>query len=193
MIRAAISGWMRRAAPIALCLAVAGCATPQRIASGPETAAFDRTGRFAVSVSHASGKQDAVQGGFAWHDAGEQLRLDLANPMGSTLARVDVTPGSAVLTRSDGSQERASHPDELVDLVLGSPIPVRGLRDWLRGQTGPAPVQDLQKEAGHISAFVQQGWRVRLSRYDDQGPRLLQMNRNDAQRTISVRLVVDSD
>ncbi|XOT98020.1 lipoprotein localization factor LolB, partial [Alcaligenes pakistanensis] len=39
--------------------------------------------------------------------------------------------------------------------------------------------------------FEQSGWRVTLSRYDEQGPRLLQLNRHEASRSISVRLVVD--
>src|SRR5690606_23478091 len=113
-------------------------------------------------------------------------------PLGSTLARVEVSPGQAVLTRSDGSLERAAHPDALVELVLGSPMPVAGLRDWLRGETGSDPADNLKKnDAGQIVSFSQSGWRVQLSRYDGQGPRLLQLNRNDSNRDISLRLVVD--
>lgn len=169
------------------------CATPQKIGQQAADGVFERTGRFALSVTHTGGKQEAVQGGFAWHDSGRELMLDLANPLGSTLARVQVLPGQSVLTRSNGSTERAQHPDALVELVLGSPIPVAGLRDWLRGQTGNAAVADLKKDTqGKISSFSQQGWRVQLSRYDATGPALLQMNRNDASRTISVRLVIDS-
>src|SRR5690606_3888119 len=98
------------------------------------------------------------------------------------------------LTRSNGEREQAEHPDALVELVLGSPMPVAGLRDWLRGRTGDAPVQGLEKnDSGQIAAFSQDGWRVQLSRYDNLGPRLLQLHRNDASRDISLRLVIDSD
>jgi outer membrane lipoprotein LolB len=170
---------------------MAGCATPSKITSRDAGPSFDRAGRFALSVSYFSGKQDAVQGGFAWHDTGDQLLLDLTNPLGNTLARVKVEPGRATLTRSDGSTEQAEHPDALVELVLGSPIPVAGLRDWLRGQTGNASVAQLVQKNGQLASFNQNGWRVQLSRYDALGPTLLQLNRNDANRTISVRLVVD--
>lgn len=175
------------------CLLLAACATPQKIAgSGPGAQAFDRIGRFAVSVEHRDGTRDAVQGGFAWHDAGRELLLDLANPLGSTLARVRVLPGEAIMTRSNGETETASSPDGLVDQVLGSPIPVAGLRDWLRGQTGAAPVSGLQKnDAGQITQFQQAGWQIALSRYDREGPRLLQLSRREASRDISVRLVID--
>ena len=173
---------------------LSACATPGRIGDGSDANALDRTGRFALNVQHFGGERDAVQGGFAWHDDGRQLMLDLANPLGSTLARVQVLPGQAILTRSNGQQERAATPDDLLELVLGSPMPVAGLRDWLQGNVGQDQVSHLQKnEAGQISAFEQSGWRVQLSRYDQRGPRLLQLNRNDSQRDISLRLVIDSE
>ncbi len=174
-----------------VCLLTA-CATPPRIGDSGSARAFERTGRFAVSVMHDNGKQEAVQGGFAWRDDGQTLRLDLSNPLGSILARVQVNPGYAVLTRADGSEEQASDPDGLVEQVLGSAIPVVGLRDWLQGKVGRAPVQKLTRNpAGRIASFEQNGWRAVLSRYDAQGPRLLRINRNDSNRRISVRLVID--
>src|SRR5690606_34910553 len=137
-------------------------------------AAFDRTGRFALTVNHVGGKQEAVQGGFAWHDTGDSLTLDLANPLGSTLARVSVEPGRASMVRSNGEREFAPDPDALVDQVLGSPMPVGGLRYWLQGRTGPGPTASVQKDdQGRLTAFVQDGWQAQLSRYDALGPRLL--------------------
>ncbi len=177
-----------------MALLLTACASPQRIGSDARTDAFERTGRFALNVQNFGGKRDAVQGGFAWHDDGRKLTLDLSNPLGNTLARVDVAPGQATLTRSSGEQERAGHPDALVELVLGSPMPVAGLRDWLRGKTGDARIDGLQKnEDGQIAAFSQDGWRVQLSRYDAAGPRLLQLHRGDPNRDISLRLVIDGD
>src|SRR3546814_10947988 len=75
------------------------------------------------------------------------MELDLANPLGSTLARVEVTPAGATLFRSDGTTQQARTADALVAQVLGSPIPVEGLRDWLRGRTGSQRVDDLKKNA----------------------------------------------
>lgn len=178
---------------VLLCVFLAACATPQRIGGTGASPAFERTGRFALTVSHSGGGQDAVQGGFAWRDDGRELTLDLANPLGSTLARVQVIPGHALLTRSNGTQEQAPDPDALVEQVLGSPMPVAGLRDWLRGRTGASPSSQLEKnEAGQITSFSQNGWRVVLSRYDAQGPGLVQLSRNEASRQIRVRLVIDS-
>jgi outer membrane lipoprotein LolB len=172
---------------------LAGCATPARIDTAAPDSVFQRTGRFAVSVQYDSGRQEAVQGGFAWLDTGRLLTLDLANPLGTTLARVQVGPGSATLTRSNGEQESAPSADALVEKVLGSPIPVAGLRYWLRGQTGQASASDVfRSPQGQPQRFVQDGWRVELLRYDGSGPQLLRLNRNEANRSISVRLVVDA-
>jgi len=193
-----MAAWARRwraGALAGLCgLLLAACATPGKITSENGGQAFDRTGRFAVTVAYRDGRQDAVQGGFAWHDTGSKLVLDLANPLGSVLARVQVSPGMAVMTRSNGDTESAADADGLVAKVLGSPIPVSGLRDWLRGQTGAAPVSGLRKnEGGQPIEFRQAGWQVALSRYDNLGPRLLRLSRGEADRDISVRLVVDGE
>jgi len=172
---------------------LAACATPARIAGRPGVASFDRTGRFAVTVDRGNAGRKAVQGGFSWHDDGAGLTLDLANPLGSTLARVTVTPAGATLLRANGTSQQAPSADALVAQVLGSPIPVAGLRDWLRGRTQGGATGDLKKNAaGQVESFTQDGWLVRLSNYDTQGPRLLRMLRDGPDGRISVRLAVDS-
>lgn len=187
-------GFLKRFALLMLLAGiVAGCAAPGKI--GPDTdTAFQRTGRFAITVKSLNGAQDAVQGGFAWQDTGSVLTLDLANPLGTTLARVTVRDGGAMLTHSNGAHEYAADADSLVEKVLGSPVPVSGLRDWLHGKTGNQSVHDVQHDSAtdQLTGFIQQGWRVRLSRYDALGPTVLQMNRNDAQRDISVRLAISA-
>src|SRR3546814_11744674 len=116
-----------------LALLLTACATPQRIGVDAHTEAFDRTGRFALNVQNFGGQRDAVQGGFAWHDDGRMLILDLANPLGRTLARVEVSPSQAVMPRRHCGHGRADHTAELVELVLVSPQPVDGYRDGWRG------------------------------------------------------------
>jgi len=153
---------------------------------------YQRIGRFALRSEAASGEQQAVQGGFVWRDDGRQLRLDLSSPLGATLARMYADWGRAVLTRSDGSQLVAPNADELLAEALGSAIPANSLRDWLHGRLGPQPVQDLVRDKeGRPEQFVQDGWQVRLSRYDAQGPRLLRLKREQAGELIDVRLVID--
>lgn len=175
-----------------LAMVLTACAvapTPAPTTKAEDT--FNRSGRFALSVEAADGTKDAVQGGFQWEESPQKLQLDLNNPMGTVLARVLVTAQGAALQYPNGEVEYASSPDALVEQLLGYMIPVEGMRDWLRGQTGSALSTDLQQEDGRPSYFQQNNWRVNLKRYDEQGPRLLQMYRNQAQQDISVRVIVD--
>ncbi|WP_350494995.1 outer membrane lipoprotein LolB [Neopusillimonas aromaticivorans] len=117
--------------------------------------------------------------------------LDLANPLGSTLARVEVFPDRAVLARSDGSTQEAATADALIAQVVGAAIPVSGLRSWLKGDINPALTSGVQQDNGS-TRFVQDGWSVALSRHDTHGPRLVHLTRKEGLRSISVRLVVDA-
>lgn len=178
---------------LSMMIVVTACTTPQIISSSADSV-FQRTGRFAISVSGFDGSQDAVQGGFSWLDTGQTLTLDLANPLGSTLARVTLSDGLATLTHSNGAKEYAPDAEGLVEKTLGSPVPVTGLRDWLRGRTGTRLVENMRKDAatGEPIEFVQDGWRVKLSRYDTLGPTLLQLSRRDAQGDVRVRLAIST-
>ena len=181
---------------LAACTAVlllAACATPQHIGGTQGGEVFERVGRFAVSAETPGEPLQAAQGGFAWQDAGRVLTVDLATPMGATLARVVVQPGHARLTPAEGDEIHAATADDLLEQVLGTPVPVAQLRHWLRGRLGPEPADDVQRdEESRPLRFRQHGWAVTLSRYDAQGPQLLRLQRSDAGRQLSVRLAVDA-
>ncbi len=183
-----VRGWLAAG----LCALLAGCASVPDAPSGTAEGAFSRGGRFAITMTASSGEQQAVQGGFTWRDDGRRYQLDLTNPLGSTEARVEGRPGHATLTKADGTVLQADTPDALVEEALGSPVPVSGLRDWLRGRVADdAPAGKLQNDAqGRPLSFEQDGWQARLSRYDDQGPGLLVLQRTEPGRRIVVRLAV---
>lgn len=185
--------WLKRLSACAVLLWLAACATPQHIGGVQTGKVFERVGRFAVSAESPGEPQQAAQGGFAWQDAGNVLRVDLATPMGATLARVVVEPGQARLTPAEGDEVFAATADELLERALGTPVPVAQLRYWLRGQLGAGATEAVQRdEQGRPLRFRQQGWSVALSRYDEQGPQLLRLERQDAGRQLNVRLVVDA-
>lgn len=177
---------------------IAGCATPPPIVPDSQSIpadALSRTGRFAVSVDEQGGRQHAVQGGFSWYDVGPQgLTLDLTTPLGNALARVEVAAdGSAVLTESNGERTRAESADALVARVLGSPIPVDGLRYWLRGKMPAQPAASISERdaQGRPIRFVQAGWQVRVTEFDGLGPVRMQLQRREpGVQDIDVRLVI---
>lgn len=194
----------------AICLVAATLAACSTVPTQPPASqaaradgTFERSGRFALTVYDRSAERnrDSVQGGFTWLDTGAVLTLDLTNPLGSTLARVVVADNQAVLTRSNGQRTVASDPDALVAEVLGSPIPVSGMRNWLKGlRNGQASGQSTgQHTAGQASTarsaqtFDEAGWRVNMSDFDSKGPTRLNFERTMAGDRITVRVVTESE
>jgi len=188
-----VAAWLRWVLLAMLALTLAACTTTPKPIEGASADAFSRIGRFAITVSEESGKQNAVQGGFSGSDDGRRYVLDLTNPLGSTEARVEGQPGAASLTKADGTRLVADNPDALAEDALGSSVPVSGLRDWLRGKLPAQPeASDVSRdELGRPASFEQGGWRAKLSRYDTLGPQLLVLERLEPGRRVTVRLVVN--
>ena len=179
---------------VSLAMALLGaCTTTPKPQAGSDAAdAFSRTGRFAVTVTDADGRQKAVQGGFSWLDHNGRYLLDLTNPLGSIEARVEGRPGAASLTKSDGTRLQASDPDALAQEALGYPVPVAGMRYWLRGRV-PAdaePTALILDAQGRPTSFTQDEWHATFSRYDALGPQLLVLERLEPGRRTLLRIVV---
>jgi outer membrane lipoprotein LolB len=172
---------------------LAACTTPAPLQNHGAANAFSCTGRFALIVTQTGGEQKAVQGGFSWLDSDTGYLLDLTNPLGSVQARVEGSVGQAVLTKADGTRLEAADADTLLEQALGSKVPVAGLRYWLRGDRVPdSPVSNVARDSlGRLVSFEQDGWQVQLSRHDTLGPRLLVLERIEADRRIMMRLVVN--
>lgn len=172
---------------------LAACASPGHI--GGSEPAFDRVGRFAVNLQPVAQAPYAAQGGFSWRDDGRTLQLDLTSPLGSILARIRVMPRRSILERADGQRDVAATPDALLAQVWGHSMPVAGLRDWIRGELSPGmPTRAVQRDdAGRLIAFEQSDWQVRLSQYDDIGPRRIRLDRHDGEGRWRLQLIVTQD
>ena len=182
--------WIGLAAILSI---LAACATPQRIGGvGP---AFEREGRFAVTIRAVNAPAQAAQGGFSWRDTGDRLRLDLVSPVGNVLAQIQVSSDSAVLVRSNGERQVAADPDTLLARVWGHAVPVAGLRAWIQGRMQPdsVPTAIAHDPQGRVVSFDQDGWQVSLSDYDARGPMRVRLSRRDTQGEVRVQLVVNGD
>jgi outer membrane lipoprotein LolB len=62
----------------------------------------------------------------------------------------------------------------------------------MRGETAPGIVVDAQRDdQDRLASMRQDGWEVRLSAYDDQGPGRVRLSRLDDQGQWRLQLVMD--
>lgn len=188
---------LAHAAVCSLSIALAGCVTR------PPTAAPDRVhaGRFSVVVV-LEGKRDSASGRFTLIVRGDRTVLDLATPLGGTLARIE-RDSRGVLLRTSGSngpeERRGADGAALTEALLGWPLPVDGMADWVAGRPAPGSAA-VTDGIDPTSAFTQNGWRIEIAdRLASGQPRLLVISRPEqlardfaaASPAVTLRLVID--
>lgn len=125
---------------------------------------FSVAGRFSLRYE---GKN--YVGRLVWrHDTGRN-ELVLSSPLGQGMAEIVSDADGARLTSSDGSTRSAASTDELLQSVLGYPLPLNSLADWLRGHH-PAGGNLAADELGRPLRWQHDGWRVDYE-YDNDDPR----------------------
>ena len=148
--RAAVS-----AVGLSVALLLAACATTPRQA--PEL-----SGRLAVRVE---AQTDVAARSFSsqFELSGDATAgsLQLTTPIGSTAAQAHWQPGRAELVTPDGRRQFDSL-DALAEQMLGEPLPLAALIEWLRGRPWAGAASRTE-----ASGFEQLGWRVDLSRFGE--------------------------
>lgn len=143
-----------RAAALLLALALAGCAQLERQPT-PVAQTGHLTGRISVTVAgdvHNRGTGGAAS--FELFGDPTAGRLELTSPLGSLVARASWQPGTALL-QTPGEERRFDDLDSLTRELLGEPVPVAALFDWL--QARPWAAAPFSRTA---SGFEQLGWRI---------------------------------
>lgn len=135
---------MRWAALLVTVSMLSACATPQRVALPGEEL---WSGRLAMTVQ--SNPPQSFSAGFDLRGTPAAGELQLTTPLGTSLATVLWSPGSAEL-RQGGQITRRGSLDELTTELSGTPVPVTALFGWLRGQAGDVP-----------------GWQADLARHTE--------------------------
>jgi outer membrane lipoprotein LolB len=159
-------------------LALAGCAS----VAPPAGELPPLAGRLAVTVAAQAGSPArSASTQFELHGGAERGRLILTSPLGTTLARASWQPGAAEADTGRGV-ERHANLDALAQSLLGEPLPLAALVEWLHGRPwGGAPHTSGQ------SGFAQLGWDIDTSRRADG---LLRATRAAAPE-ITVRALLD--
>lgn len=172
---------MIRAAALAAALSLlVGCATQ------PPTPPPDLAGRLLIRVAaQAEVPARSLSTHFELRGDAQRGELLLTTPLGSTAAQARWHAGHAELVSSEGTRS-FTNLDAMAQELLGEPLPLAALLDWLRGRPWPgAAITPLTPpEAG----FEQLGWRIDLARFTD-GWVLAQRDRAPA---MSVRARLES-
>ena len=192
MIRLPIS--VARLAAIAGVLALAGCATPPQREASPikfpdVRRAFDIAGR--LSARHDG---DAFAANFHWSHAVDRDELDLASPLGQTVARLSGDASGVALRTPDGKVETASDWTTLTSRGLGWALPVEGLSFWIQGVPRQgSPFTAEARDDGTPGVLRQDGWTIAYQAFTNDASGVLRPARMTLDYPgVELRLVLDT-
>jgi outer membrane lipoprotein LolB len=172
----------------ALALWLGACATP----TAPPERVY--SGRFAATAANGE-RRESVSGLFTLEVRGTRQTIDLATPVGTTVARIEIESGRATATGPQMQKATGPDADLLVESLIGWRLPVSGLADWIDGRPTPDRPATTRRDGERISEIVQDGWTIRYAEFSTvtQRPRRLLLERASAGASpaLSVRLIVD--
>ena len=114
---------------------LAGCAAVPASPAGVAAARRDALDDFSIEGRFALRHEDQnYSGRLSWRHSGANNELLLASPFGQGLAQITTSDGGAQLTTSDGQVYTAADSELLTRQVLGYPLPLAQLTDWVRGR-----------------------------------------------------------
>lgn len=102
-----------------------------------------------LQVHDPMAQEQSFSASFQLQGSPERGSLDVFNPLGSQIAKLQWQPGSAYLQQGERVTTSESL-DALLQQSLGTALPVAALFSWLQGQNAAAP-----------------GWQVDLSRHSE--------------------------
>jgi outer membrane lipoprotein LolB len=172
---------------------LASCAAP---APGPGAGAY--LGRFSLQASTGT-KSDAWSGRYTLQVQAGIATLDLTSPIGATLARCEWGGALARISvpAAGGLRtELGPDPQELSQRILGWPLPLAMLADWIEGRPGAGAPYGVRVDEDTVQEFSQGGWSVRAERETRQAPpRRLELSREPADPSeprVRVRVLPDA-
>ena len=191
----------RRLSLLVLAATLAGCATTSAPLSTATVGAYRETidlcGKLSVNYVKDD-KQESLTGNFTWDQTPNRIEVNLASPLGQTIATIAVTPEGATLTQSGQPPRTAADIDGLTQQALGWTLPVSGLRDWLQGYALDAEGKRFAASPANNSVVTKDGWRLRFVSWQDDKAAQPVPRRIDADRAaagdiqnLEIRIVVN--
>lgn len=175
---------------VAAALLIGGCAVMPSATTSPPPArttldAFSLEGRFSLRHENRN-----YSGRLSWRHSGDLNTVLLSSPFGQGMAEISTDEHGASLTTSDGKHDTAVDAETLTQRVLGYPLPLTALTDWIRGRDD-APGITERDTHGRPLRLAHEGWRLEYG-YESEDPQV-PPKRIFAERTggLELRLTID--
>lgn len=136
-----------------------GGASPSRAALN----AFMMEGRFSLRNEDKN-----YAGRLSWRHEDGRDELLLSSPLGQGMAEIVSGPGGARLTASDGKVYSAVDVETLTRDVLGYPLPLTQLTDWVRGRWRDAEESAVDAQGRPLNQRAAM-WRIEYG-YENDDP-----------------------
>lgn len=157
---AVVARWLGVAALLGGCAPAALQRAPE-VALPAAVAAFDVSGR--MSARHDSA---GLAAGFHWSHAADRDELELASPLGQTVALLSGDSSQVRLQAADGRVLTADGWEALTEQGLGWPLPVQGLSFWIQGSARPGAAYSVEAgDDGRAAVLRQDGWTIVYQAY----------------------------
>lgn len=151
----------------ALLSACAGLSSRPQVDAPPREALeqFVLEGRFSLYYESRT-----YSGRLNWTHRAAASELLLSSPFGQGLAEIVTDANGARLIGGDGKQHQAPDVETLTREVLGFPLPLTQMADWVRGRSASVPSdKGLLDRQGRLVSLQQDSWRIDYD-YVDQDP-----------------------
>jgi len=152
---------------------------------------WEIAGRIAVQTADNGGQAD-----YTWKQKNlSHYDIRLQAPLGAGTTWIEARAHGVRLRSSSGDQLVDSNVDNLMHRLNGWPLPVSGLRYWVRGLPSPGSEHKITEwnDNGLPAVIMQDGWRVELRKHKMVSGQLLPgklfINRQ-GEEEVDVRLII---
>ena len=186
--------WRHAAVGVAAMFLLVACAELPRMPESPPVDREALAARFAADGRLSARRgNDGVAAHFAWIHDGTRDDIELATPLGQTIARLSGDDAGVKAEMPDGRVETARNWDTLTAEALQMRLPVDGLSAWLRGLPRAGPRYTVERDAQNRPALIRQdGWEIVYAYGSADATRASRLTlRYPGAEPVEVRIVVD--
>ena len=127
----------------------------------------------------------------SWQQQGNLAELELSGPLGAGATRITADERWLLIDAGDDQQRYDISATDVIEARLGWPLPVTALPFWVRGVPAPGDLPaELDTNNGELSGFVQDGWTVSYSGWQQQANLKLPTRVTLTNGTVPARLLI---